>query len=103
MWVIDTLGDGRMAFSIGVSLLFASLHIVNGMAWLWGRLGRVMLGNAPLTILTNNVDSGLVENVEKSDNVVNIAALSEELSEIKDDDEVELGKVDEQEVESELQ
>ena len=62
-----------------------------------------MLGNAPLTILTNNVDSGLVENVEKSDNVVNIAALSEELSEIKDDDEVELGKVDEQEVESELQ
>ena len=103
MWVIDTLGDALLVFLIGVCLLFASLHIVNGMAWLWGRLGRLMLGNGPITVQTDDVEDGLVENVETSENVVKVAAVSEVLFEFEDDVEVEEEEVDEQEVELEVQ
>lgn len=103
VWVIDTLSEAMLAFLIGASLLFASLHIVNGMAWLWGRLGRVMLGNAPLTMQTDDVEGGLEDNVETSENVVEVAAVSEVLLEFEDDVEVEVEEVDEQEVELEVQ
>jgi len=45
LWRIDTLGEAFIASAAGILLLFISLHIVNGLAWLSGRFARVMLGN----------------------------------------------------------
>jgi hypothetical protein len=44
LWKIDTLGDAMIAFVIGVALLFISLHVLNGLAWVSGRFAWVMLG-----------------------------------------------------------
>jgi len=46
VWVIDTLGDALLAFLIGIPLLFISLHVLNGLAWVSGKFARVMLGTA---------------------------------------------------------
>lgn len=46
VWVIDTLGDALLAFLIGVPLLFAFLHILNGLAWVSGKFAKIMLGTA---------------------------------------------------------
>lgn len=46
VWVIDTLGDALLAFLIGIPLLFTSLHVLNGVAWVSGKFARVMLGTA---------------------------------------------------------
>ncbi|HZD55859.1 MAG TPA: sensor domain-containing protein [Anaerolineales bacterium] len=44
LWKIDTLGDALIAFVIGLALLFISLHVLNGLAWVSGRFAWVMLG-----------------------------------------------------------
>lgn len=44
VWVIDTLGEALLAFLIGLPVALISLHVHNGMAWLWKQLARVMLG-----------------------------------------------------------
>jgi hypothetical protein len=46
VWRIDTFGESLLAFLIGIPLLFISLHILNGLAWLSGRFARIMLGSA---------------------------------------------------------
>lgn len=46
VWVIDTLGDALLAFLIGIPLLFAFLHILNGLAWVSGKFAKIMLGTA---------------------------------------------------------
>ena len=43
-WVIDTLGEALLAFLIGLPVALITLHVHNGMAWLWKQLARVMLG-----------------------------------------------------------
>lgn len=45
VWIIDTLPEALLATVAGVILLFASLHLFNGLAWLSGRFARVMLGD----------------------------------------------------------
>jgi hypothetical protein len=45
LWRVDTLGEAFLASAAGILLLFVSLHIFNGLAWLSGRFARVMLGN----------------------------------------------------------
>jgi hypothetical protein len=44
-WQIDTLGWAVLAFFIGVGLMFVSMHLFNGLAWLSGCFARLMLGN----------------------------------------------------------
>lgn len=44
-WRIDTLSDAMIALVIGAVLLFVTLHLVNGMAWISGWLAKVLLGN----------------------------------------------------------
>jgi hypothetical protein len=46
VWVVDTPGDVILAFLIGVALLFISLHVLNGLAWVSGKFARLMLGVA---------------------------------------------------------
>lgn len=46
VWVIDTLGDALLAFLIGIPLLFISLHVLNGLAWVSGKFAKIMLGTA---------------------------------------------------------
>jgi hypothetical protein len=44
VWVIDTLGEALLAFLIGLPVALITLHVHNGMAWLWKQLARVMVG-----------------------------------------------------------
>lgn len=44
-WKIDTLSDAMIAFVISVPLIFVTLHVSNGLAWVSGWLAKVLLGN----------------------------------------------------------
>jgi len=41
--LIDTLWKAIVCFFVGVALIFPTLHIFNGLAWISGRFARVML------------------------------------------------------------
>lgn len=43
--VVDTLAEASVCFVVGLALLFVSLHIFNGLAWVSGQFAKVMLGN----------------------------------------------------------
>lgn len=44
IWSISTLGDAMILFAFGVAMVFVSLHLLNIMAWVWGRIAYWMLG-----------------------------------------------------------
>ncbi|MBE0697900.1 MAG: sensor domain-containing protein [Anaerolineaceae bacterium] len=44
-WIIDTLPKALGACAAGVFMLFISMHIFNGLAWVSGKFARIMLGN----------------------------------------------------------
>jgi hypothetical protein len=41
--VIDTLWEAIACFFVGAALLFPTLHVLNGLAWISGRFARLML------------------------------------------------------------
>lgn len=43
--VVDTMAEASVCFVIGLAMLFVSLHIFNGLAWVSGQFAKVMLGN----------------------------------------------------------
>ena len=60
IWEIDSLPEALIMSLIGLGLLFLSLHIFNGLAWLSGKFARLMLGDyrllvAPALVVTPNV------------------------------------------------
>ncbi len=44
IWYVDTLPEAFLCALIGVGLLFISLHLMNGIAYVSGRVARVSLG-----------------------------------------------------------
>ena len=46
IWYVDTLPEAFALTLIGVALLFISMHLMNGMAYVSGRLARVSLGSS---------------------------------------------------------
>jgi hypothetical protein len=44
-WVIDTLPEALALSLLGVVVVFISLHVINGLAWVSGKFARVMLGS----------------------------------------------------------
>jgi len=44
VWYVDTLPEAFLCTLIGVALLFISMHLMNGMAYVSGRMARVSLG-----------------------------------------------------------
>ncbi len=44
IWEIDTLGEALLLSAAGIPLLIISLHILNGLAFVSGRIAKVMLG-----------------------------------------------------------
>jgi hypothetical protein len=48
VYMVDTLWEAIAFFFVGVVLLFLTLHILNGLAWVSGRFARLMLGNQGL-------------------------------------------------------
>ena len=44
IWQIDTLQEAVVLTAVGIPLVFISLHLMNGAAYLSGKLARVMLG-----------------------------------------------------------
>jgi hypothetical protein len=62
-FIIDTLAEASILFVIGLVLLFVSLHIFNGLAWVSGQFAKVMLGNprsaaqpTPITVAATPVE-----------------------------------------------
>jgi hypothetical protein len=45
-WVVDTLPEALLCSLIGALLLIMSLHLLNGLAWVWKGLSRVLLGQS---------------------------------------------------------
>ena len=43
-WRVDTVWEALILTIIGIPLTFISLHLMNGAAFIQGRLARVMLG-----------------------------------------------------------
>jgi hypothetical protein len=44
-WQIDSLGDALLVALVGLGLWPVTMHVTNGMAWLYGRFARVMLSD----------------------------------------------------------
>ena len=47
LWVIDSLDKALICSLVGVLLGVASLHVMNWLAWTYGKFARVMLGGSP--------------------------------------------------------
>jgi len=47
VWSVDTLWKALILFVFGILMIFISLHLLNIMAWIWGRLAYWMLGRKP--------------------------------------------------------
>jgi len=47
VWSVDTLWKAFILFVFGILMIFVSLHLLNIMAWIWGRLAYWMLGRKP--------------------------------------------------------
>jgi hypothetical protein len=45
LWWVDTPAEAGLCFLVGLVLTFISLHLLNGIAWLWRQLSVAMLGN----------------------------------------------------------
>lgn len=75
VWMIDTLPEALLACLAGLLMLFVSLHVFNGLAWVSGKFARVMLGNfstmpsRPETGLTAPVSTELNASDHASDEV----------------------------------
>lgn len=50
-WTVDSLSDALVLSSSGIFLAFASLHVVNLMAWLLGWYTRILLGGSDRSAL----------------------------------------------------
>jgi len=44
VWQVDTMWKALILFVIGFLMIFASLHLLNVLAWIWGRMAYWMLG-----------------------------------------------------------
>ncbi len=47
LWRVDNKDEAAICCMIGVVLLLLSFHLVNGLAYLWGRFAQIMLGADP--------------------------------------------------------
>jgi|SRR5579863_8383117 len=47
LWRVDTKDEATVWCLIGAVLLIASMHMVNGLALVWGRFAQIMLGPDP--------------------------------------------------------
>jgi FtsH-binding integral membrane protein len=47
LWQVDTKDEAAIWCLIGVVLLLVSFHLVNGLAFVWGRFAQIMLGPDP--------------------------------------------------------
>ena len=43
-WRVDTVGEGLVLLIVGIPIGLASLYVINGLAFMWGFLARLMLG-----------------------------------------------------------
>lgn len=46
-WHPVTVGEAFWLVPVGMAVTIVSFHLVNGLAWLWGRFAAVMLGRRP--------------------------------------------------------
>lgn len=49
VWRIDTFWEALIAFGVGIVVGFLALHLMNGLAWVLGRLAHFMLADPRLT------------------------------------------------------
>lgn len=49
-WLVDTLGKAWVCTGIGIFFMILSMHLFNGISWVYGWFARVMLGNSKSTL-----------------------------------------------------
>ncbi len=52
-WQVDTLGEALLCSILGIVLGLISMHVFNGLAFVFGRFARLMLGTAQPAELTS--------------------------------------------------
>ena len=52
-WVVDTLPEALLCSLIGAIFLILSLHLLNGLAWVWKGLSRMLLGQSGIVEMGN--------------------------------------------------
>jgi hypothetical protein len=55
-WDVDTLPEALLCTILGALLLVVSLHLLNGLAWVWRGLSRALLGQRP-PLQTNSLEA----------------------------------------------
>jgi hypothetical protein len=62
-WRIDTIPEALLCSLAGALLLLVSLHLMNGIAWIWKSLSRTLLGGPALSVQTavGSVDSAIAQ------------------------------------------
>lgn len=58
-WSIDTLPEALLCSLAGALLLLVSLHLMNGVAWVWKSLSRLLLGAAAAQAASTPLQSPL--------------------------------------------
>lgn len=49
--IVDQPAEAALAFLIGLVIFLISLHLLNGLAWVFGRFARLMLGDPQLAVV----------------------------------------------------
>jgi len=57
-WQVDTAGEALAVSAFGLVLAFASLHVVNLLAWLLGWYARILLGRSDRSALRRGFEGG---------------------------------------------
>jgi len=75
IWRIDTMGEAVAASVIGFMLIFVSLHIFNGLAWVSGKFAQIMLGNTQPAAAVPDATVHPVEEVKPAQSVETVETI----------------------------
>jgi hypothetical protein len=57
VWQIDSLFDALLAALVGLILWPVTLHLTNGLAWVYAKFAKLMLGNEPFVKSTSIIET----------------------------------------------
>ncbi len=57
VWQIDSLFDALLAALVGLILWPVTLHVTNGLAWVYAKFAKLMLGNEPFVKFTHIIET----------------------------------------------
>jgi len=57
VWEINSLAEALLASLVGLILWPVTLHVSNGLAWVYAKLSKLMLGNEPFMKVTPHIEN----------------------------------------------